>query len=397
MPHPHDTAARRLHILMYGWEFPPAVSGGLGTACDGLVRALAGRGHQLTLVLPRRLPLPRIAGVTVRPVDIVVPGATPPSVLTPYSRPPASTAAALYGNDLMGQVARYAERAGGMATGIGADIIVAHDWLTFGAALRGSALSGRAWVAHVHATEYDRSQTPVPAVLALEERALASAEAVAAVSRRAAAALHTEFGVPDDRLHVVHNAPGMTPATPVARALPSPPRILFVGRLTEQKQPHLVLAAAARLRATLPGARYVFAGDGDMRPALAAQAGALGLTDSVEFHGFLAGPALAALYASSTVLVLPSRREPFGIVAAEAAAHGLPQVLSTACGAAEVLPAAHLVESPSAESLAAAIAATCASAAHWQRLSAAATTAAAALSWQQAAATCETIYAAAAG
>ncbi|MGE5277613.1 MAG: glycosyltransferase family 4 protein, partial [Acidobacteriota bacterium] len=278
-----------MRVLMFGWEFPPAISGGLGVACEGLVRGLLQAGAQVVLVLPRhpyrkpsgRLRILESLGAAEAPRAAPRPRRPPLKVrrvatsLTPYpgahaGMAPARAAAAVragsseppshYGPNLATDVLRYAERAGVIARQERFDVIHAHDWMTFLAGLQARRVSGKPLVVHVHATEYDRAGSGGDSFVRDIERAgLEGADRVIAVSRYTADLLVRHYAVPRRRIRVVHNA--IDPSRKKReRESRDEPLVLFAGRLTRQKGPDYFLEAAALVAREIPGARFAVAG-----------------------------------------------------------------------------------------------------------------------------------------
>lgn len=369
---------------MLGWEYPPHIAGGLGTACLALTRALAAAGHELEFVVPRRHGDEDAAHLTLRGAEEAG-GAAPrpgrvvarrvPSALLPYARPGALPGAmgeappggALsagagpaaprpYGPDLFAEVARYGDAVEALARTARADVVHAHDWMTFAAGARAARRLGVPWVAHVHSLEPDRApRGPDPRITAAEAEGLGAASAVVCVSRFTAERVQRFYGVPAERVHVVHN--GLPPRAGAAGRGPverrrARPVVLFLGRVTAQKGPDVLLEAAARVARVLPAVQFVVAGDGDLLRPTVERAAALGLMRHVAFTGFLGPAAVERAYAAADVFVLPSLAEPFGLTALEAAARGVPVVLTHQSGASEVLRSARRVNWWDVEALA---------------------------------------------
>jgi glycogen synthase len=343
-----------MRVLMLGWEFPPHIAGGLGTACLALTRALAAQGVDVLFVVPERhgdetaghldlVGANDVLGTEDRPgprgafARRGVPG---PS--SPYARPGTAAGGVPYA-DLFASVARYEEAVLAVARQEAFDLVHAHDWMTFGAGAAVARAHDRPLVVHVHSAEYDRSpRGPDPRILAAEQAGLDAADAVLCVSALTAALLRRRYEVDSARLRVVHNALPDVPDAPRAaepRRL-AEPVVLFLGRITAQKGPDLLLAAAARVVAVMPDVKFVFAGDGDLFRSTVERAASLGLARHVAFTGFLGPAEVERAYADADVFVLSSLSEPFGLTALEAAARGVPVVLTRQSGAAEVLPSA---------------------------------------------------------
>jgi glycosyltransferase involved in cell wall biosynthesis len=317
---------------MLGWEFPPRVAGGLGRACEGLVRGLLGLGCRIELVLPRGRPgsavrAARRRGETARRFRIV----RLETRLAPYG------GGSLYGPDLRREVLRLAQRVAAIDSRDEFDVIHAHDWMTFPAALELRRRTGRRWIAHVHSTEYARSgEAADPFIVTVEREGLRRADRVICVSRRTADVVRRRYGVEEGRIRVVHNA--IHPVDAEAPAFPHDrPLVLFAGRLTRQKAPAVFLEAAAKVLARMPDVEFVVAGTGDRLEYLERRARELGIESRVAFPGFVAPEDLEELYRRATVYALPSLAEPFGLTVLEAARAGVPAIVSRHAGVHEVL------------------------------------------------------------
>jgi glycosyltransferase involved in cell wall biosynthesis len=342
-----------MRVLMLGWEFPPHIAGGLGTACLALTRALSAQGVDVLFVVPERRggepagPWTLVGGNDVPAADTrAVPGVPKrigvPGPVSPYARPRAARGAAPY-DDLFGSVLRYGDAVAEVARREPFDLVHAHDWMTFAAGAAAAKAHGKPLVAHVHSSEHDRSpRGPDPAILAAEQAGFHAADAVVCVSAFTAALLARRYRVDPARLRVVHNALPDVPAAaaPAAQRRSGGPVVLFLGRVTAQKGPDLLLEAAVRVVAAMPEVKFVFAGDGDLFRPTVERAASLGLARHVAFTGFLGPESVERAYAEADVFVLSSLSEPFGLTALEAAARGVPVVLTRASGAAEVLPSA---------------------------------------------------------
>ncbi len=355
-----------MRVLMFGWEFPPRISGGLGVACEGLVRGLLQTGAEVVLVLPRhpyRKPVGRLRIVEslleatpeppLRPARPAVAVQRILTRMTPYpeggveseevsggDRDAGWTEAGSpnYGPSLATDVLRYAERGAAIARTERFDVIHAHDWMTFLAGLEARRISGKPLVVHVHATEYDRAGGGGnPLVRDIEQRGVAGADRVIAVSRYTAGLLTRHYGVPRRRTRVVHNAidPKLSPWDRAVAG--ADPLVLFAGRVTWQKGPDYFVEAAARVAREIPNVRFAVAGSGDRLAAMRDRVAALGLKRNILFTGFLPPAELDRLYARADVYVLPSVSEPFGLTALEALQHGTPVIVSRSAGVSEVL------------------------------------------------------------
>jgi len=407
-----------MRVLMFGWEFPPYVSGGLGVACEGLVRGLLELDAEVALVLPRRSPPPAPPGLT-----ILTPAAAegPPartrrrgrrprvrriaSPLRPYlteaaydeERREAERAGTPftgnYGPDLHREVLRYAGAAARIAARERFDVIHAHDWLTFLAGLEARRASGKPLVLHVHATEFDRAGGASGGfVSAIERLGLAAADRVVAVSGYTADLVAREYGVLRERLRIVHNAIDASESVGRWKVDDDAPLVLFAGRVTWQKGPDYFVDAAARVAAERPDVRFVVAGSGDRMESMTARVERLGLAERFLFTGFLPPAELDRLYARADVYVMPSASEPFGLTALEALQHGTPVIVSASAGVSEVVRNLLRVEFGDVEDLASKILSVLAFPPLRHALSSRGRAEVRRLSWRQAAGQCIAVY-----
>lgn len=331
-------------VLVFGWEYPPFNSGGLGTACEGLARALVAEGAEVIFVLPRRVAVVAPPGVRFVFADLPEVSAGKGAYLSEgeFGR--------LYGGSLAEQVRLYAIKARQIAIHEQFDIIHAHDWLAFGAGIEAKRVSGKPLVVHVHATEFDRTggggvnQT----VYELERQGMALADAVITVSGFTKEIVSQRYGVESEKIVVVHNgidadAPEHDePPSDLVKQLKNLKKggrkiVLFLGRITIQKGPDYFLRAAQKVLRAYPKAMFIVAGTGDMEHQSIRQAAEMGIADKVLFAGFARGKELTALYRSADLYVMPSVSEPFGITPLEALVQGTPVLISKQSGVSEVL------------------------------------------------------------
>lgn len=379
-----------MRVLMLGWEFPPYISGGLGTACFGLTNAMKRQKTRILFVLPRATenlnersivdvfdddvddlattrpginPLEALKLLTVRspllspyepitrPVGVAT--TTEPTTFSftqlkkPRRKKRRSSVHVLgvgaedgYGGDLIWKINDYSDRCRRLIRKELFDVIHAHDWITFPAGMAIAARTGKPLVVHVHATEYDRSGEHVNRpVYDIERKGVHAAAKVIAVSDFTKAILVKHYGVPEAKVQVVHNGiEGLKKAEPIpARSDTGQKTVLFLGRLTLQKGPEFFVRAAARVAERVRNVRFVIAGNGDLLPHIQHLVWELGLQEQVDFLGFVRGEDVRRAYRGADVYVMPSISEPFGLTALEAARDGTPVVLSKSSGVSEVL------------------------------------------------------------
>ncbi len=338
---------------MLGWEFPPYHSGGLGTACHGLTKGLANQGVNVTFVLPSlrndvQEDFVKLLGANIRyqKVDSPLKGYT---TETHYQKCLLDTKKTKqYGDDLLREVNRFAERICHIAEHEDFDIIHAHDWLTYLAGIRVKEKTGKPLVIHVHATEFDRcaSSNVNPEVYAIERKGMQAADNIIAVSNFTKSRVVNNYGIAADRVNVVHNGvivkqfdEGTKPAISETDKI-----VLFLGRITIQKGPEYFLHTAKKIMDKVDNVKFVVAGSGDMDAFMINKAAELGLGKNVLFTGFLRGADVDRAYRMADVYVMPSVSEPFGITPLEAMMHGTPTVISKQSGVSEVVNHAFKVD-----------------------------------------------------
>jgi glycosyltransferase involved in cell wall biosynthesis len=369
-----------MRVLMFGWEFPPHIAGGLGTATYGLTRGLAKHGVEVKMVVPkaygdedqRFVRVVNASDVVTRFGDTahkeiwdkmtfieidsnMIPYASPEEYFEKreeYLRTGSVTTggdiwtgrftfSGRYGENLMEEVARYAMVAAEVASRMEGqfDVIHAHDWLTYYAGIAAKAVSGKPLVVHMHATEYDRSGENVNrTVYDIERAGMEAADRVIAVSNLTRNIVIEKYGIPASKVVTVHNAVRFagTAAEEVERGVEDK-IVTFLGRITYQKGPDYFVEAAAKVLKRLPGVRFVMAGSGDMMNHVVRRVAALGIADRFHFTGFLKGDDVQKMFALSDVYVMPSVSEPFGISPLEAMRSNVPVIISKQSGVAEVL------------------------------------------------------------
>lgn len=362
----------RLRVLKLGWEFPPLVNGGLGIACHGLARALA-RHVDLTVIVPRTAadhepegfkllglhqhptpspglshryePFARVHPVPVRldpyETTLATPLAGPPATVGPATGPPSHFQDGdLYGPDLANKVLEFSKLAAAIAAGETFDLIHAHDWMTFLAAVQIKEATGKPLVVHVHASQYDRAGPQSRGwIHDIERLGMEHADLVIPVSHYTGGILASHYGIERSKIHPVHNGADPVESFTTRKKFPEK-LVLFLGRLTAQKGPEFFLEIASRVITRHPETRFVVAGTGEKLRHLIESGAFRGLGGHFHFTGFLDKPRVHELLSMTDVYCMPSVSEPFGLSALEAAQFGIPAVISKQSGVAEVLKAA---------------------------------------------------------
>lgn len=340
-----------MRVLMFGWEFPPHNSGGLGVACEGLARALVDKSVQLVFVLPKKVSLANerlrflFAGIGTNKVHGIDTALTPYVTAKEYLLSKRYLEGNIYGADLFSEVMRYAKSVRDLIENETFDVIHAHDWLSFLAGVEAKRISGKPLVVHVHATGFDQAGGNMAdeRVYAIEKIGFDAADKIITVSQYTKDMLVSKYGVSGEKIFVVHNGIDSSAYTGTKESGEFPWKrtgqkmVLFVGRLTMHKGPDYFLKAARRVLDFCPDTMFVIAGSGDMEFQIIRQAAELGIAQNVFFAGFARGENLRRLYESADLYVLPSVSEPFGITPLEALANGTPVLISKQSGVSEVL------------------------------------------------------------
>ena len=389
-----------MRILMLGWEYPPYISGGLGTACEGLTKGLARLGVEILFVVPRAFGDEDCPHMTLfdscfgranqpeplrlkneqaeeeeleEDLDELIVTRRVPAALKPYwtpedfnsyiaslpransaARQPAKTpagqkakkkqvgkpASGRYGTDIFQEVALYAENVLNTLAGEQFDLIHAHDWMTYPAGLALRRATGKPLITHVHSLEYDRSGERVdPRIFEIERLGVNSADGVIAVSQYTRSIVNRVHGTPLDKIFVVYN--GIYPKKVVEHyrkeAEMAGKVVLFLGRVTFQKGPEYFVDLAAKVLPHVPDVLFVMAGTGDLLKPMMAKVTRLGLQRHFHFAGFLKGKEVERMFSISDLYIMPSVSEPFGISALESINFDTPAVISRQSGVSEVL------------------------------------------------------------
>jgi len=353
---------RKLKVLMFGWEFPPLMSGGLGTICYVLTKGLARNNVDVTFVLPNgpddlkadfvNLMIASRMGkigynLNVKKFDTLLrPYISEEQYSKDYKRylerlalKGASQAGILYGKNLYEEVYRLSLAARDIALADDYDVIHCHDWMTFPAGIEAKKATGKPLIVHVHATEYDRTggHGINSYVYDVERNGLVQADRIIAVSEYIKKSLMHNYGISPDKITVVHNAVDETP--PQNFNIQKKEKIvLFLGRLTLQKGPDYFVEAAKKVLDYDPDVKFIIVGSGDMEARLIDRVAQLGIGHKVLFAGWAKlGPDTDKLYQMADVFVMPSVSEPFGLTPLEALKNQTPVIISKQSGVSEVL------------------------------------------------------------
>jgi glycosyltransferase involved in cell wall biosynthesis len=378
---------------MLGWEFPPFISGGLGTACYGLTKAMNDIGLEVIFALPKPVDSSFSTHVKMLSPQMIktrsgqqthtssfeydefsnVKFMAIDSLLRPYSRPEqferefeelirqkrlaglstseaewaqlqheAEDQSSDYGGNMFHEIHRYSIASARLSIQEDFDVIHAHDWMTYPAGIAVAAITGKPLVIHVHSTEFDRSGEHVnQQIYDIERAGMHAADKIIAVSHLTRNIIIARYGIVGEKVEVVYNG-----VEPNENALPSLKKtgitkdekiVLFLGRITMQKGPEYFLAAAKKVLAVVDNVKFVMAGSGDMMKRTIEMAAEMGIGQKVLFTGFLRGEDLKKVYEMADLYVMPSVSEPFGIAPLEALNYDVPVLISKQSGVSEVL------------------------------------------------------------
>ncbi len=425
---------------MFGWEFPPHISGGLGTACAGITHALERENVSVLFVIPKlhggekadhttfinasSVPIHQKKPAQSKKAS-AIPGTNEnypgcgqyvtrttreqtvfevPSYLSPYSTVSATSfrleqwnysfaksdertipaslrrlriadqePEAVYRHEVdvrepysfsgsydnvLEEAKRYAQAGAEIAHQYSFDVIHAHDWMTYPAAIAAKKISGKPLIVHVHATEIDRTGSQGnPAIFAIEKKGMEEADKIVTVSYWTKKIAVKHYNVDRKKIEVVHNGITPKPTEPQKPfSLPLGAQIVtFLGRITHQKGPMYFVEAARMVHEKFPDAHFVVAGSGDQLPQMIERIAQVRLSSHFHFTGFLKGEDIDRVWSMSNIYVMPSVSEPFGIAPLEAIQAGVPVILSKQAGVGEVMRHAIKVDFWNCEALAEAI------------------------------------------
>lgn len=368
-----------MRVLMFGWEFPPHISGGLGTACYGLTKGLSELNEtEVIFVVPKAfgdedqsaIQLIGANNISINQREIQFENGGNKidyyevnSPIIPYvgeeefwklktGRYSKNTKfvqtdegfridfSGTYGANLLQEIKNYALVSSVIAANNTFDIIHAHDWLAYPAGIAAKNTSGKPLVIHVHATEFDRSGGNVnPNVYAIEREGMEIADKIIAVSNFTRNIVIDKYGIPPEKITTVYNAvePLANERKTLFRKGVNEKVVTFLGRITMQKGPDYFIEAANLILKKMNNVRFVMAGSGDLMNSMITRVSELGIADRFHFTGFLRSDDVYQMFDMTDVFVMPSVSEPFGIVPLEAMQSGVPVIISNQSGVAEIL------------------------------------------------------------
>ena len=359
-----------MKVLMFGWEFPPHILGGLGTASYGMTRGLAKQedmdivfcipkpwgdedqsfvkliGMNSTPVVWRDVSRDYVAERVGKYMDPQLYFDLRDHIYADFNYMHTNDLGCIefsgrYPDNLHEEINNYSIVAGVVARQQQFDIIHSHDWLTYPAGIHAKQVSGKPLVIHVHATDYDRSRGNVnPTVYAIEKNGMDYADHIMCVSELTRQTVINKYHQDPRKVTAVHNAVDSVSQEVldiVPHHNPKEKIVTFLGRITMQKGPEYFVEAAALVLSKTKHVRFVMAGNGDMMNQMIQLAAERGIADHFHFPGFMRGKQVYEVLKSSDVYIMPSVSEPFGISPLEAMQVSVPTIISKQSGCAEIL------------------------------------------------------------
>ena len=358
-----------MKALMFGWEFPPHILGGLGTASYGLTKGMAENGNMdISFVIPKPhgdedKSFANIIGACTTPIAWRDPDwdyvqSRIGNVMNPqlyydlrshiyadFNYMNVNDLGCIefsgrYPDNLLEEINNYSIVAGVIARTLDFDIIHSHDWLTYPAGIHAKQVSGKPLVIHVHATDFDRSRGNVnPTVFGIEKDGMTNADHIITVSNLTRQTVIEKYGIDPAKVTTVHNA--VEPLSDELKNVQVPKMkekiVTFLRRITMQKGPEYFVEAAAKVLQKVHNVRFVMAGSGDMMEKMIDLAAQKDIADRFHFPGFQKGKQVYEMLKASDVYIMPSVSEPFGISPLEAMQMGVPSIISKQSGCAEIL------------------------------------------------------------
>ena len=324
---------------MLGWELPPHNSGGLGQACFDLCKSLSNQNVDIEFILPY---------ISSHNIDFM-------KVTSAFNHTELQKNVLHQAYDSINYTYSskehelFEETVDDLISDKTFDIVHAHDWLTFRAAIRIKERTNLPIILHVHSIESDRAggQRGNELVRDIEEYCLRLADKVIAVSEHTKQAIIREYSVPSENIEVVHNSINTDDIIPLS-GINSYRYIELMkekgykvavnfGRLTIQKGLSNLIEAMHKVVAKHPKSLLLIIGSGEQYFDLVKLSADLGISSHVLFADFQRGKKLRDGIAIGDLFVMPSISEPFGLTALEAIGYGTPAMVSKQSGVSEIV------------------------------------------------------------
>jgi glycosyltransferase involved in cell wall biosynthesis len=354
---------------MLGWEFPPYFAGGVGVVCYHLSKALCQAGAELTFVMPTapkearsdfmkmivadRYEFDESLSVNMRFVDsLITPYGTEEEYKRNYDKYITSiiknnkeSYSQLYGANLLEEIWLFAMRMRFFDfASEGYDLIHAHDWTTFPAAIELKKMLKKPVAVHIHITEYDKNGgfAGNPRIHEVEQYGMDNADVIVAISNKIKQTCIEKYHQDPNKIVVIHNGAEEYPIismvkTDMKQIEADDKIVLFAGRVTLQKGPEYFIDACAKVAPHVKNAKFILAGTGDLLPMCMDKVSRMGLSNRFMFTGFYTKETAIKLFNMADIFIMPSVSEPFGLVPFEAMWANTPTIISKQSGVSEVL------------------------------------------------------------
>lgn len=365
-----------MKVLMFGWEYAPQHTGGLGIACKELSDELS-KKHAISFVLPKtdteinaiesKVTLSDVSEVEDQELELefedykiefldietnLLPY-LPPQIFkkekiiskAKHSKTPSQREilksiplTGEYNKNLSAEVTKYTLIASSLYKNQDFDVIHAHDWMGANAGMLAKAILEIPLIVHVHSTEYDRNGIGGNEnIKMLEKKAFETADVILSVSQKTKNDIVHFYGIAPEKIRVVSNATRWRTTRPSIIEQKST-KIGFMGRMTHQKAPEKFVDLARLLESSESDFEYLMIGDGYLENHLKHKVKTINLSSRFKFAGFLDQTRLKKTLNELSLLVIPSVSEPFGLVALEATAKGIPVIITENAGVNEFIP-----------------------------------------------------------
>ncbi len=324
-----------MRVLMLSWEFPPKIVGGLGIVVRDLSKGLISKGIDVKIVLPQDPGNKEkiFAGKILTLFDSQF-------YISYNAFSTLKKEKHQFKGNLIEFAKKYAEECVKKCSHLDFDIIHAHDWISALAGIELKKITNKPLILHIHSTEFDRAGGTYgnERVHEIEKKALEIADKVIAVSNLVKRWIVEGYGIDPSKISVVHNVIDKENFPEPMKEKKNVKVVMYVGRLSWMKGVDYFLMAAKKVIEHYKNVRFVVVGTGEMMHDLINEACRLGIADKVSFEGYVSrDEILKRYYPNADVLVVPSRSEPFGLIALEAGHYSLPIIISKQSGVSEVI------------------------------------------------------------
>lgn len=369
-------------VLFLGWEYYPVFTGGLGIVCKAMAEEMAEQGLEVYVAVPqvpKKVSVSKVSFTELKHktkthksesnISKNITKYTTNVELNPYSSTNLVSRSDesyqevyewirtlnkdlkkienIYGDDLFEKVGTYTELIKDLVIDLEFDVIHAHDWMTFIAAIESKKLTGKKCVLHVHATEHDRTAgNPHELIANIEKDMMHKSDLVLTISEHTKSVLTDKYELEHKKIKVVHHALDESHYTNPDRDihLGNGKTVLFLGRAVVQKGVYHFIEIASKVLRFLPETNFIFAGSGDQYFEAIDRVNELGLHQNFYFTGSVDREEGDLLFHNADLYLMTSVSEPFGITALESVRVGTPVIVTKTSGVGEVIHSAPKVD-----------------------------------------------------